>query len=72
MTAEIRSLLLCSRPPWPPIGGDRLRTAQIARILAGLGPVHLVATGSAPEPPSGHPFASVHVVTPRPTSIPAG
>ena len=39
----VRSLLLCSRPPWPRIGGDRVRTWHMARSLATLGPVGVVA-----------------------------
>ena len=38
----VRTLLLCSRPPWPRIGGDRVRTFHLARALAGLGPVGVV------------------------------
>ncbi len=64
MTRPIRTLLLCSRPPWPAIGGDRLRTSQLARALSALGPVHLVATGDTQDPPDGHPFASTRVVRP--------
>ncbi len=71
MNAPIRSLLLCSRPPWPPIGGDRLRTSQLARVLAGLGPVHLVATGDDAAPAS-HPFASVRLVRPSRASTALG
>jgi glycosyltransferase involved in cell wall biosynthesis len=41
MTA-LRTLLLCSRPPWPRIGGDRVRTFHLARALATLGPVDVV------------------------------
>ena len=71
MTREIRSLLLCSRPPWPAIGGDRLRTSQLARALSTLGPVHLVATGKVSEPPAGHPFASTRIVHPSRASTAA-
>jgi glycosyltransferase involved in cell wall biosynthesis len=42
--SPLRTLLLCSRPPWPAIGGDRLRTAHLLRALGRLGPVALVAT----------------------------
>ena len=56
----MRILLLCSRPPWPLKGGDRIRTWHLARALAELGPVDLVATRAAHEDPaeiaSGLPF----------------
>lgn len=71
MTQGVRSLLLCSRPPWPPIGGDRLRTSQLARALAQLGPVHLVATGPTNDPPAGHPYSSVRLVSPTPAATAA-
>jgi len=48
----VRTLLLCSRPPWPRRGGDRVRTFALARGLAGLGPIAIVAlvpAGEAPE-----------------------
>ncbi len=48
----MRSLLLCSRPPWPLTGGDRLRAWHLARALSTLGPVDLVATRSADEDPA--------------------
>ena len=57
----IRSLLLTSRPPWPSLGGDRLRTSQLARVLATVGPVHLV-TGGPSEGPAPDWFASVREV----------
>jgi len=57
----IRSLLLCSRPPWPALGGDRLRTAQISEVLAGLGPVDLVTVGASAGPPPPH-FARTRIV----------
>jgi polysaccharide biosynthesis protein PslH len=71
VTRQVRSLLLCSRPPWPAIGGDRLRTSQLARALSTLGPVHLVATGTPQAPPDGHPFASTRVVSPTRASTAA-
>ena len=40
--SPVRTLLLTSRAPWPPIGGDRLRTFQLARALSDAGPVHVV------------------------------
>jgi len=48
----MRTLLLCSRPPWPLTGGDRLRAWHLARALSTLGPVDLVATRSADEDPA--------------------
>lgn len=45
----LRTLLLTSRAPWPPIGGDRLRTSQLATALSSLGPVSLVYAGDEPE-----------------------
>jgi len=39
---RLRTLLLCSRPPWPRIGGDRVRTFHLARALSDLGPVGVV------------------------------
>mgnify|MGYP000185407150 CR=1 FL=1 len=45
----LRTLLLTSRAPWPPIGGDRLRTSQLATALSALGPVSLVYAGDEPE-----------------------
>ena len=44
-----RTLLLCSRPPWPLTGGDRLRAFMVARALSCLGPVDLVATRGPEE-----------------------
>lgn len=58
----MRTLLLCSRPPWPPIGGDRLRTSHLARALGQLGPVRLVAAGDAADPPPW--FESVTLIPP--------
>ena len=59
---DLRTLLLCSRPPWPRIGGDRVRTFHLARALAGLGPVGLVTLVPADEDRSairqGLPFVS--------------
>jgi hypothetical protein len=56
----LRSLLLCSRPPWPLTGGDRLRAWHLARALSTLGPVDVVATRAADEDPdaiaAGLPF----------------
>ena len=58
--SDLRTLLLCSRPPWPRIGGDRVRTFHLARALSGLGPtgiVTLVPTGEDREAiRSGLPF----------------
>ncbi len=48
MSAPVRSVLLTSRPPWPPLGGDRLRTLHLARALASLGPLTIVACGAPP------------------------
>lgn len=63
----IRSLLLCTRAPWPPIGGDRLRTFQIARALASLGPVRVISAGSAePGQHEGLGFAEDVVNLPLP------
>lgn len=47
----MRTLLLCSRPPWPLTGGDRIRTWHLARTLSQLGPVDVVATRRAEEDP---------------------
>lgn len=58
---SIRALLLCSRPPWPRIGGDRVRTFHLARALAGAGPLGVVALVPNGEDPAavraGLPFA---------------
>lgn len=43
MSGAVRTLLLCSRPPWPRQGGDRMRTFDLARALSSLGPVGVVA-----------------------------
>lgn len=48
----MRSLLLCTRPPWPLRGGDRIRTWHLARALADLGPTSVVATRSPDEDPA--------------------
>ena len=45
----MRTLLLCSRPPWPLSGGDRIRTWHLARQLSLLGPVDLVAMRAEDE-----------------------
>jgi glycosyltransferase involved in cell wall biosynthesis len=56
----VRTLLLCSRPPWPLRGGDRVRTWHLARALSTLGPVGVVALRSPQEDPgeiqAGLPF----------------
>ena len=58
----MKSLLLCSRPPWPLHGGDRIRTWHLARALADLGEVSIVATRAAGESPeeiaAGLPFVA--------------
>ena len=38
----LRTVLLASRAPWPPLGGDRLRTFHLVRALSSLGPVTVV------------------------------
>ncbi len=45
----MRTLLLCSRPPWPLLGGDRIRTWHLAKALSQLGKVGVVATQSPLE-----------------------
>jgi glycosyltransferase involved in cell wall biosynthesis len=52
MLSGVRTLLLCSRPPWPLTGGDRIRTWHLARRLATLGSVDVVATRRAHEHPA--------------------
>jgi len=56
----VRTLLLCSRPPWPLSGGDRIRTWHLAHQLSTLGPVDIVATRRTEEDPevirAGLPF----------------
>ncbi len=47
----MRSLLLCSRAPWPLHGGDRIRTWHLARALADLGEVDVVAALGPDEDP---------------------
>ncbi len=49
MTRPVRTLLLCSRPPWPRRGGDRVRTFHLARALASIGEVDVVALRGADE-----------------------
>lgn len=44
----LRTVLLASRPPWPALGGDRLRTFHLVRALASLGPVTVVTPGDDP------------------------
>ena len=60
--SPIRTLLLCTRLPFPPLGGDRLRVFQLARALASLGPVELIAPREAGddlgEARRGLPFVS--------------
>lgn len=41
----LRTVLLASRAPWPPLGGDRLRTFHLVRALSSLGPVTVVTPG---------------------------
>ena len=48
----MRSLLLCSRPPWPLHGGDRIRTWHLAKALSELGEVSVVATRGPDEDPA--------------------
>lgn len=59
---EVRTLLLCSRPPWPLRGGDRVRTWHLARALSTLGPVGVVALRGPDEDPeairAGLPFVT--------------
>jgi len=43
-----RILFLCSRPPYPPIGGDRLKNFYLIRELAKSFDLTLVCTGSEP------------------------
>ncbi len=69
----MRSLLLCSRPPWPLHGGDRIRTWHLARALADLGEVTVIAVRSPSESPdairAGLPFVHRLVL---PTLAPVG
>jgi polysaccharide biosynthesis protein PslH len=48
----VKSLLLCSRPPWPLHGGDRIRTWHLAKALSALGDVSIVAARGQDEDPS--------------------
>ena len=48
----MKSLLLCSRPPWPLHGGDRIRTWHLAKALSALGDVSIVAARGQDEDPS--------------------
>ncbi|MCO4768843.1 MAG: glycosyltransferase [Deltaproteobacteria bacterium] len=62
-----RILFLATRAPWPPIGGDRLRTYQLCRALAGRGHLTIVCLGDPAEQSSlerGLPFASSIRVVP--------
>ncbi|MCP4868918.1 MAG: glycosyltransferase [Proteobacteria bacterium] len=58
----VRTLLLCSRPPWPLRGGDRVRTWHLARALSTIGPVGVVALRGTDEDPAairaGAPFVT--------------
>ena len=70
----MRSLLLCSRPPWPLLGGDRIRTWHLARALADLGKVGVVATRSplesAGDIAEGLPFVEPITLVPLTASAP--
>lgn len=51
-------LFLCSRIPYPPIGGDRLRVAGCARILRQRYEVHLVALSTHKPSPEARNYLS--------------
>jgi len=59
--SPVRSVLLCTRAPWPPVGGDRLRTFQLTRALSTLGPCTVLTLGDPgqrAEIARGLPFAA--------------
>jgi glycosyltransferase involved in cell wall biosynthesis len=53
-----RLLFLCSRPPYPPIGGDRLKNYYLIPELAKTFDLTLICTGSEPLPPEGLAYLS--------------